>query len=151
MGRFRTEKCARGQILTKSQDPQHHWRTGTPPGVANQGPVFKPRGKNPRGIMCLSDCVPVGVQAPSLAVHQRLHLSSSFCGSGSSNVGLPDHGNSRYFIVDCSGYSACLKIHDPRRRFGWSAAGRVTTSAFEMAALVSVIESASSFYGVNES
>ena len=36
---------------------------------------------------------------------------------------------------------ARTKAHDPLRRFGWSAAGRAANTAFEMAALVSVIKS----------
>ena len=51
---------------------------------------------NPRGIMYCFVYVPIKVQKSRLAAHQRLDLSSSFCGCGLPNSEPPDHGKSHH-------------------------------------------------------
>ena len=46
---------------------------------------------------------------------------------------------------------ARTKTHDPLRQFRWVACGRASNTAFEVEAVVSVIESASRFDGADES
>ena len=69
-------------------------------------------------------------------------MSSSFCGSGSSNLEPPDHGNSRRILFFAAAVSlrgwqmmALSKAHNLLYQFTCSAADRTDDNAFEMAAL----------------
>ena len=90
--------------------------------------------------MCLSDSVPVELQAPSWVAHQGLGLGSSFCDCGASNLEPPTMGIAAALLPIVTAISlrwwqmrARLRTHDPLCQFGWFAADRVDNNNANMA------------------